>query len=88
MKSAKHLNVLLEKKWTILSLAQGKNSAQYTRQSHWAMQRNKTIDKVLFLYGAEYVRILWKRKKTVLNQLECINMHMHKGAELRFHCQC
>jgi len=48
-KFAKHLNIFLEKKLTILSVMPGKKSAQCKRQSQWAVQRNQTIDKVLFL---------------------------------------
>lgn len=33
-KFAKRLNVFLEKKWTVVSVMQGKNNAQYTRESH------------------------------------------------------
>lgn len=64
------------------------NSTQNIRQSHRTMQRNQTIDKALFLQGAECVRILCKRKKTIKPIKECINLHMRKGDGLNFHCQC
>lgn len=74
--------------YMILSVVQCVDSTEYTRDSHWVMQRNQTTDNVLFLQGAVCVRILCKRRKTIKPIKECINMLMHKGAELTFYCQC